>query len=86
VVPSAKSAGVVGRHGDAWKVRVHAAPEAGRANEAVVRLLADTLGLPRSGVALVSGHGRRDKIIELAGMTEAESERRLAAAERKGIR
>jgi uncharacterized protein YggU (UPF0235/DUF167 family) len=86
VVAGAKSAGVVGRHGEAWKVRVHAAPEAGRANEAVVRLLAETLGLPRSGVALVSGHARPDKIIELAGITEAESDRRLAAAERKRAR
>lgn len=83
---SAKSAGVVGRYGDGWKVRVHPAPEAGRANEAVVKLLAETLELPRSGVALVSGHGRPDKIIELAGITEAESDRRLAAAERKGFR
>jgi uncharacterized protein len=86
VVPGAKSAGVVGRQGETWKVRVQAAPEAGRANEAVVRLLEQTLSLPREGISLVSGHRRRDKIVELTGITQAETERRLAAAERKDLR
>jgi uncharacterized protein len=86
VVPGARRAGVVGRHGDAWRVRVQAAPEGGRANEAVLRLLAETLRLPRSGISLVSGHSRREKIVELTGITRAESERRLAAAGRKDVR
>ena len=71
---------VVGRHGDAWKVRVGAAPEGGRANDAVLRLLADTLSLPRAAVRLVSGHAARDKIVELAGIAPAQTERRLASA------
>ncbi len=61
-------------------MRVAAAPERGQANEAVVRLLAETLGLPRADVTLVSGHGARDKVVELDGIAEAEIERRLAAA------
>ena len=50
-------AGVVGRHGDAWKVRVAAPPERGRANDAVLDLLAETLAVPRASVTLVSGGG-----------------------------
>jgi uncharacterized protein (TIGR00251 family) len=80
VSPGAVRAGVVGRHGDAWKIRVAAAPEAGRANDALVRLLADTLSLPRDAVRLVSGHGGRDKIVELAGLGRSQIERRLTSA------
>ena len=52
----------------------------GRANDAVVRLLADTLALPRTSVTLVSGHSARDKIVELAGVDPEQIERRLSSA------
>ena len=80
VSPGAGRTALVGRHGDAWKVRVTEAPERGRANEAVLRLLADTLALPRTALKLVSGHGGREKIVELTGMGPALIERRLASA------
>jgi uncharacterized protein (TIGR00251 family) len=80
VSPGARRAHVVGRYGDAWKVRVAAPPEGGRANEAVVRLVAETLSLPHDAVTLVSGHGARDKIIQLAGLDQTQIEQRLAAA------
>jgi uncharacterized protein len=83
VAPGAARAAVVGRHGDAWKVRVAAAPERGKANEAVITLLAQTLAVPRSSVTLVSGSGSRDKIVELAGIAPDEIERRLATAGRQ---
>ncbi|HEY5057804.1 MAG TPA: DUF167 domain-containing protein [Gaiellaceae bacterium] len=91
VSPGAGRAEIVGRHGDAWKVRVTAAPEQGRANEAVLRLVAAALAVPRSALTLVSGHGGRDKIVELTGMTAALVERRLSSAAspdrgRKGAR
>jgi uncharacterized protein (TIGR00251 family) len=86
VVPGAATTGVVGRHGDAWKVRVTAPPERGRANDAVLDLLSATLALPRASVQLVSGHGARDKIVELAGISGPELEARLASAERKDDR
>jgi len=80
VSPGANSAHVVGRHGEAWKVRVAASAEEGRANEAVVRLLAETLSLPRDAVTLVSGHGARDKIVQLTGLDSTQIERRLSSA------
>src|SRR4051794_41747427 len=80
VSPGASRAGIVGRHGDAWKVRVTAAPEGGRANDAVVRLLADTLTLPQRDVAIVSGHGARDKVVAVEGIAQEEAERRLEDA------
>lgn len=83
VVPGARTPGVVGRHGDGWKVRVAAARERGKANDALLDLLARTLDVPRRDVALVSGHSGRDKIVELNGITPDDIERRLASAGRK---
>ena len=80
VSPGAGRAQVVGRHGAAWKIRVTAPPEGGKANEAVARLLATTLGLPRRDVEIVSGHAARDKVVTLAGIDRDETERRLAGA------
>jgi uncharacterized protein YggU (UPF0235/DUF167 family) len=83
VSPGAKGAAVVGRHGDAWKIRVAASPERGRANTAVVRLIADAVSVPVDAVTVVSGHGARDKIVELAGLDPSSIERRLTSAARK---
>lgn len=80
VSPGAGRSAIVGRHGDAWKVRVTEAPERGRANEAVLRLLADALAVPRDALTLVSGHGAREKIVELTGLGPALIERRLVSA------
>jgi uncharacterized protein (TIGR00251 family) len=82
VAPGAGSSIVVGRHGDAWKLRVAAAPERGRANESVVDLLAATFGLRRPDVRIVSGATSRDKVVELVGLTSAEADQRLAAVQK----
>jgi uncharacterized protein (TIGR00251 family) len=80
VSPGAGRAAIVGRYGDAWKVRVTQRPEHGRANDAVVRLLAETLDVPRDAVTVVSGHTGRDKIVELDGIAPTLAERRLTSA------
>jgi uncharacterized protein YggU (UPF0235/DUF167 family) len=67
-------------------VRVAAAPEGGRANAALVELLADTLDRPARTISVVSGRGARDKLVELAGIAPDETERRLEAAGRKEAR
>ena len=77
VSPGATRTELAGRHGDGWKVRVAAAPERGCANDAVVRLLAARLRVPRGSVTVVSGTASRDKVIELQGLDAAEAERRL---------
>ena len=61
-------------------MRVAAPPAAGRANDAVVRLLADSLELRRRDVEIVAGHTGRDKIVSLSGIGPDEIERRLASA------
>ncbi len=80
VAPGARRSEIVGRHGAGWKVRVAAAPEDGRANAALCSLLAETLAVPRRAVSVVSGHGARDKLVDVEGMAPEETERRLATA------
>ena len=82
VSPGARRTELVGRHGDAWKVRVSAPPEDGRANDAVLSLLAKQLDLPRRSLEIVSGKSGRDKVVRMAGISQAESEQRLEGAVR----
>ena len=51
--------------GDDYVVRVRAQPREGRANEAVIKLLADYFGVTRSSVRITSGLSGRNKIIEI---------------------
>jgi uncharacterized protein (TIGR00251 family) len=82
VAPGARRSEIVGRHGDAWRVRVTAAPERGRANDELLDLLATTLGLRRPQLRLVAGAGSRDKLVELEGLDTGEAEKRLERAGR----
>ena len=83
VQPGAVRTAVVGRHGDALKVRVAAPPERGRANDACVALVAATLGVAPTSVELVSGASSRAKRVRATGV-EADDVRRLLAAEVDG--
>ena len=58
-------------HGTALKVRLHAPPVDGAANEALVLLLAEQLGVPRRSVRIVAGGTSRAKTVEIEGTTEA---------------
>lgn len=77
VVPGARRAGVVGWLGSALKIRVTAPPEKGRANVAVVELLAAELGLSPAAVRIVSGGASPNKVVEITGRSEADVLRRL---------
>jgi len=81
VSPGGSRTAVVGRYGDAWKIRVVAAPERGRANESVISFLASTLGLGRPDVRIVGGTSSRNKTVEIVGLTLDEAESRLTHAQ-----
>jgi uncharacterized protein (TIGR00251 family) len=80
VSPGAARSELIGRHGEGWKVRVTAAPERGRANDAVVELLAAMLEIPREQLRIVAGSGARRKVIEIDGVDAADIDRRLTDA------
>ena len=76
---AARSA-LLGRHGAGWKVRVAAPAERGRANRALVELLAEALGVRREQVVVVAGHTSRRKVVNVEGLEAPEVVRRLEAA------
>ena len=82
--PRAPRTEVVGRHGDAIKIKLAAPPVDGAANDALVRFLADALGVPRGAVTLVAGAAARSKVVRIEGLTRDEAERRLLAGSAAG--
>ncbi len=60
------------------KVRVRAVPDKGAANAAVLKLLAKSLGIPKSALELVSGHTARVKTVRVTGLAFDEVDARLA--------
>jgi len=80
VQPGAGRSAVVGRHGDALKVRVAAPPVEGRANDAARALLAEALGVAESDVELTSGQSSRTKRFRLNGLDAEEGEKRIRVA------
>jgi uncharacterized protein len=71
---------VLGRHGDALKIRVAVPPTQGRANEAIAQLLAETLGVAAKAVELTSGEKARAKRFTV---TDVDLDDVLEALERK---
>ena len=69
VQPGAKHTTVAGLHGDALKIRLAAPPVEGRANEALLRFIADFFKVPLRDVELKQGGQSRHKRVEVRGST-----------------
>ena len=78
--PGARRDALVGIHGDALKLAVRAAPEKGRANTGIQKLLAAALGIAVRDVELLSGPAQRQKRFLLRGLTPEDAALRLMAA------
>lgn len=77
ITPRSSRDEVVGEREGMLLIRVTAPPIDGAANEALVRLLAKTLGVPRGDVVISSGAASRTKIVEVAGIEPREARQRL---------
>ena len=80
VHPGAGRTAVVGRHGDALKVKVGAPPTEGRANAACVTLVAETLGVAEAQVELTAGGSSRSKRVRVRGIDVEDVRRDLQLA------
>ena len=77
VTPSASRDAVIGWQGDVLRLRVAAPAQRGKANEAVLRLLAAALGIERRRLRIVRGQTSRQKVVFVDGLDEAEIQARL---------
>jgi uncharacterized protein (TIGR00251 family) len=68
---------ILGWDNGSLRVRVAAPPVDGKANEALLRLLARELGITQSSIRLVSGHTSRRKIMAIDGVTSQDVKHRL---------
>ena len=67
VQPGAKRSGIAGLHGEALKLRLAAPPVEGRANEALLKLIAELFGVPLRQVELKQGGQSRHKVVAITG-------------------
>lgn len=63
---------------DTLKVRVTAPAERGKANAAVITVIAEALGVANEGIRIVAGQASARKIVEIDGLSESEVYLRLA--------
>ena len=80
VHPRARKNAITGTLGDALKLSLTAPPAEGRANDAVIEFLAEVLRLPRSSVTIAAGHGNRNKLVRVSGLSASAVAERIAAA------
>jgi uncharacterized protein (TIGR00251 family) len=80
--PGAKKTAITGVYGEGaeaqLKIAVHAPPLEGRANLALIAFLAETFGVGKNAVELMTGELSRSKVILLRGVTLAQAEALLA--------
>jgi uncharacterized protein len=77
--PKAQKNGIVGEHAGRLKVAVTEPPDKGKANDALVRVLASALALKRAEIELVSGQTSATKRFRVAGVGREELAARIAA-------
>ncbi len=74
VTPNARKTEVTGVQDDAVKIKLQAQPIEGKANEALVKFLSNTLSVPRSAVTITHGLTNKRKLIEVLGVVPEGAE------------
>lgn len=82
VVPGSSKSEISGWLGDMLKVRVTAPPEKGKANAALVLLLARSLGLSKKDLEVISGKTSQEKLVEVRGLSISQVRNRLGTKTR----
>ncbi len=68
VEPRSSRPGIVGRYGDALKVKLSSPPVEGKANKELIGILAGEFGIHKKDVEIISGHSSKNKVVRLTGV------------------
>ncbi len=74
VLPRASKNQIAGMEGDAVKIRLNAPPVEGKANDVLIRFLAEVLGVSRAQIEIVIGYSSRHKVVRVRGVTARQME------------
>ena len=77
ILPKSSKNQIVGREGDLFKVKVVAPPIEGKANKALVDLLARKLRVPKGAIEIISGKSSKLKLIRIDGLSREDVDRAL---------
>lgn len=77
-LPNAPKTQVIGIHGEALKMKIHAPPVDGKANDEIVRFFADQLGIARNRVSIEAGGKSKGKKLRIQGLTWTEIKTKLS--------
>ena len=73
----ARQNAILGSRGRALRVAVSAAPEKGKANQAIITVLSKAFGIPKSTIELIAGSTSRQKRFLLVGFSQEQAQRKL---------
>jgi uncharacterized protein (TIGR00251 family) len=65
VIPNASKSEIISRDDGEWKIKIQSPPEEGKANKALIQLLAKYFKIPKNAIKIISGEKSRQKIIEV---------------------
>jgi hypothetical protein len=77
VIPNASRSEIVRWEENTLRVRVAVVPEKGKANAAIMALLASVLDLPKSRISFVRGETSKEKVLRIEGMSIEEVKEKL---------
>jgi uncharacterized protein (TIGR00251 family) len=81
IVPRSSRNEICGEHGDALKIKLQAPPVEGKANKALIEFLAETLGIHRNNISILSGDTGRNKRVAITGISSQEITEKLLPAD-----
>ena len=77
IVPQSAENEVVGKHGDALKIRLTAKSASGIANDDLLEFLAEQLQIDQKNIEIAAGESSSEKMVVVVGLTPGEVESRL---------